>query len=189
MDEKRICCCCNDPIEDDDEEACQDNDGNWYCGICADNYTFVCDMCGERFPEDQSNMWGDCTICDDCMEEQCPSFDKKENEEETQNAYETFIEAYIGRTAVNKDAGEIITIEDCYEDGRTYSFTVELDGDCKIQSISRMNCEMMMWESVNSSAYRPYPIEDSDYEDLAVSMIEDELDFSEPEDDDDEPLD
>ena len=129
-------------------------------------------------------MWGDCTICDDCMEEQCPSFDEKENEDETQDAYNSFCEAYIGRIAFNKDPGDIITLEFSCEDGRTYSFTVELDDDCKIQSISRMSCEMMMWESVNSSAYRSYPIEDSDYEDLAVSMIEDELDFSEPEDDD-----
>ena len=170
MDEERNCAECGEPIEDGDEVEI--GDGEYVCPGCFDDNYFECEMCGAIQRADDAVQWGDCRICQDCLEEQCPSFDEEENLEETKPAREALRAKYIGKEACEEYRGSTFEIE--WGDDPRYTMEITVDDDCLISDIAPISAEMLLWESVNSSEYRPYPIDPDDYE-IAAETIDEEV--------------
>ena len=47
--------------------------------------------------------WGGEPICQDCIEEICPTFEPLENESQTTDAYNAVLKRYVGRSVINAD--------------------------------------------------------------------------------------
>ena len=215
MDEERICSICEEPIDGDDyetldngdivchtcaSECCRkcenceglfqedeliEEDDKYYCEYCHDQLFAECEMCGATVLEDDMKFWGDCRVCPDCYEAQCPSFDEDENQEETTEGYEAMLKKFVGRKS-RKEKGT--TVDLTYEIGDeapcSYEMSVTLDEEGRIIDISRLSGSMLMSEGERSSDWRPLAIDNDDYEWIAESMLED-LDL-EDEDEDEE---
>ena len=77
------CAVCDEYFIEDSMKTLDDDDGTLVCEYCYENNTEECAMCEGHFLEDDMTFWGDVLICPGCLEEQCPSFDEKENKAET----------------------------------------------------------------------------------------------------------
>lgn len=169
---------CHDLFE---VEEMIEEDGDYYCENCHDELFSECEICGSMTPNDELQLWGDLQICPECMEERCPTFDAKENEKETTAAYEKMLKKYIGRKSGNQ-SGRKIDLE--YEFGdetpMRYEISVALDEEGRITDVSRLSASMMLSESLQSADWRPYPIDNDDYEWIVDSMM-DKLDLADDE--------
>ena len=150
-----------------------------YCESCHDRLFKGCDICGRSALEDDMVFWGDCKICPDCLEERCPSFDEAENQKETTRAYEAFLKKYVGRKSlVKSNTTEDLECEVGDEAPCRYYLSVTLDEKGVITDISRLTAKMLLSESLSSSDWRPYRIDDRDYTLFAEDMLE-ELELEE----------
>lgn len=175
MDENRICDCCGEEINEEEEDFYELEDGTILCSSCYENEYDECAMCGEIVRIDDMFPWGDCRICPECMEEQCPSFDQEENEAETTQAYENMKAKYVGRKALEYQKG---TFDFDYESDDPcvlYTLSVTFDDDGVITDISRLSAEMLISEDVKSSETRDYPISDDDYVGVVDKMFDDNI--------------
>ena len=171
MDEERICSECGEPIDEDDEFEVVD--GEYYCSSCFGDNFFECTRCGEIRPIDDATWWGDCQLCPDCMEDECPSFDEEENLEETRPALEAFRAKYLGKRARPGLRGSTFEIE--WGEDPTYTMEITVDDSGLISGIAPISAQMLLWESTTSSEFRAYPIDPDDYETAAETIDEDVL--------------
>ena len=167
-----VCETCGEEIEE--REAFEQKDGTFLCECCHDELYDTCEMCGEETLKEDLQWWGDCQICPACMEEQVPSFDEEENRAETAEALQILKDKYIGKKAKASLHGESIEIE--WGEERNYTMTVEIDDDGFIADIDPISCEVMLYETVNSSQFAPYPVSNDDYDDAAAEIDEQILD-------------
>ena len=154
----------------------------YYCEDCYDMVTVECEDCGKRVPEDEIRFWGDCRICQECMDARIPEYDQEENYRETEAEYNEMKEKYVGRMTVDLDIGENNLDYTCEGDGTDlrYTITVTVGSDGRITDISRLSAEMLLAEDCKNSDWAPYPIDPDDYSDIVNDMFEDLV-----EDDDD----
>ena len=142
-------------------------------------------MCGKIVANDDLQPWGDCSICRECMEENCPSFDEEENKEQTTEAYESMRQRVIGKKTIGLDSGiNDLSFTSGDETDICYSFSVTLDDDDIITDVSRLSAEMLLCEGETSSSWRPYRIDPDDYESIIDYALKEYVDFEENEDDD-----
>ena len=178
MDKELICKECEEPIDEDDEPI-ELEDGSLICSECFDMYYFTCEMCETVHHVDDMKYWGDCRVCPDCLDEQCPSCDVDDNEEETQDAYDALKNEYLGKKAKEVYRGKTVDFDwNTDMDGEyeiSYHFQVTIDDNCRISDISRIKAETLLWESTTSSGYSAYPVNDYDYSDIAADKIKWEI--------------
>ncbi len=181
METKTLTCtCCGTPIE---KSSAYDVSGKYYCEDCYETETFECESCGERFPIEEQKFWGDMRICSECLEDFVPSFDQDENDEETEEAYESLRDTYIGLKTNDLSYGvhELEYIDNDSDPAGIYYFiSVTIDEHGTVTDISRLRASIALWESVNSSEWAPYPIDPDDYDDRVESIWEDnDIEFEE----------
>ncbi len=185
MDELK-CSHCGEPIEEEDESY-QLEDGSVICSNCYDDEYSECELCGKITLIDDMTYWGDCRICPDCLEDQCPAFDEEEVKKATAEAYEAFRNRTIGKKTAGLIEGEnYLTYEDSSEPAISYEFFVTVDGDGIITDVTRLSAQMLLSEGATSSEWRPYPIDECDYSDIADEVLEDYLIDSDEDDEEDE---
>ena len=175
MKKEKVCAHCGEPLEEDESEQLED--GTLLCSYCYDELYAECEMCGKVVLRDDMLPWGDCSICPECMEEQCPSFDEKENEKETANAYEAMKERYIGRKVVNYKNQTLQMTYELDDPCVTYSLYVVFDEEGIITELSKLSAEMLLSEWVNGSNWRPYAIRNDDYDWIVDDMFEEYVEF------------
>jgi len=173
IDEISVCANCGAVLEEDDEQYTLE-DGSVVCEDCYDEMFAACDLCGERVPVEELSYWGDCRICEACMEEQNPSFDEEENEEETAEAYEAMRQRWIGKHTEGLRVGENALSYTCSvrETDVSYALAVTVNDEGVITDISRLTAQMLMSEALTSSDWRPYAVDEYDYEDVVEEMLE-----------------
>ena len=171
MDELK-CSMCGEKIEEDEEQYTLE-DGTIICESCFDDDYFICALCERIVPIDDMKLWGDCFICPDCLEDECPSFDEDENEENTTEAYERTRGRLLGKKTTGIPEGSTELFYEWNYDGRiiSYSFTVSVDQNGRITDISRLSAQMLQSESERYSEWRDYAIDPGDYE----WIVEDEV--------------
>lgn len=169
MDELK-CAECGEIITEEGERYTLE-DGTVICEECFDASYGKCDFCDRIVPEDELIGYGDCRVCRDCLEEECPSFDEKENEEETTEAYETMCRKYIGKRTMGLRPGED-QLDQTGDSGVYYSLTVTVNDAGVITELSRLTAQMLLSESVRSSNWAPYRIDEDDYMTIAEEMLD-----------------
>ncbi len=179
------CGVCGEPIEEDEYRHVLD-DGTVVCGSCIDDYEECCE-CGKLVPADDTVFWGDERLCLDCLEDMFPTFDEKEVEEETTEAYETMKEQFIGEKTEGLKEGENCLEYDTEFRGAElrYEMIVTVGKRGVITDISRLSAQMMLSEAITSSEWRPYPVDEDDYTWMPEEMLEDYLTYEDEEDDED----
>jgi len=163
MEEERICALCEEELEEDDEGHIL-KDGRLVCDGCFEYSCAACDDCGEYVEEDDLEYWGDdYRLCEDCFKQYFPSFDEKENEKETAEAYEAMLKRMIGKKTNRED--DYIEIEtDMDDDSFRYYIEVWTDEEGKICNISRLRIERCQSISIKSETWLDYPVKPSDYD-------------------------
>lgn len=177
------CVNCGEIIADGEGELFR---GEWYCDDCYNELTATCDICGKTVLAEELRFWGDNQICQDCMEERAPSFDKDQNFKETEPAYLAMKQRYIGQKTEDLEQGEhgfsySITTD---ETDIRYYISVTVDSDGIITDISPLAAEILLSEGTTSSEWEPYPIDDDDYGYLTDDMLQDNICFAEEDDED-----
>ena len=178
MDEEKRCDCCGEIIDEDDEYEVLE-DGTTLCSSCFENEYEECAMCGEIRHVDDMSWWGDCRICSDCLEEQCPSFDGEENEKETAQAYEAMKAKYLGRKSARYADRTVTLTYDLDEPCVRYSLPVTFDKNGVITDIARLTARMILSEGITSSDTRPYAVDEEDYGWRVDAMFDDEAELEE----------
>ncbi len=181
--ECKQCSICENYYLADNMFTLDDEKETLVCEECYDNETAECAMCEGHFLADDMTYWGDVQICPDCLEEQCPSFDEKEVEEETQKAYDDFCSKYIGKHVMDQEPGEknlSITAGD--EAPVCYEISVIIDEAGTITAISRLTASMLLSEGCTSSDWRPYRIDSDDYSFWAEDLMEENFEFDDEQD-------
>ncbi len=180
------CSECDEPIYEGDEYHQTDN-GQLLCESCYNDMFAECEMCGNVVSDDELVFLGDIRICPDCLEEQCPSFDEKQNKEETTEAYEAMLKRYIGRKSISFKGKTVDLSTGTSDSNVDYSLSVTVDENGIITDISRLSAEMLLSEGVKSSNWRPYAIDSDDYEYVVDNLMEElELEDSDDEGEDGE---
>jgi hypothetical protein len=185
MDELK-CSRCGELIEEDDDRY-QLEDGSVVCSTCFEYEFFECEMCGKITSADDMKYWGDCRICPECLEDQCPVFDEEEVKKATSEAFEEFRNRVIGKKTAGLMEGEnSLTYDDESEPAISYELFVTVDSAGIITDVTRLSAQMLLCEGTTSSDWRPYPIDECDYSDIADEMLEDYLVDSDEEDQENE---
>ena len=170
---KRQCADCGEEIEEDAE--CYETDDGYICESCfIDNY-FICDQCGKVKPVESMEYWGDSCICSDCLENECPAFDREENEKETAEAYKTALETYLGCKTKLSPGSHPLYYKFRYDDNTEYSVAVTIDEEHRISDLSRLTAQTLLWESETSSGWEDCAIEESDFDWILPKMLDEHL--------------
>ena len=174
--EERICANCGFDIEEDEEYHVTE-DGSILCDNCFDTLYGICYMCEKITLIDDLEYWGDVLLCPKCMKEQCPDFDEEDNEEEVEAAYQAMLKKYIGRKSWKYEEGahHLEYVDNDGETEKRYSVSIKVDKDGRIVDISRLQAMILLSESITTSNWKPYPIEDFDYEFVIEDLLDDYL--------------
>lgn len=178
MDDTKECAICGEPIED--ENFAELPDGRIVCNYCYENELYECDECGERFPEDDMENWGDdMRLCPDCFRKYFPDFNAAENLKETEDAYEEMKSRFVGRKL--EDWEDLCIKTDMDDENFSYSLEIDVDDNNIITDISPLKIERCQWIGITRECWLPYPISIDDYEEggLVDSLIESNVTFAE----------
>jgi len=169
------CSQCGAPLEEDEADY-RLEDGSVLCSDCFDDGFFECEFCGKITSVDDMMYWGDCRICPDCLEDQCPAFDEEEVEKSTAEADEEFRTGVIGKKTSGLMEGENdLTCDDESEPAVCYELFVTVDGAGIITDVTRLRAQMLLCEGAATSEWRPYPIDEYDYTIIADRLLKDYL--------------
>lgn len=181
MEENKKCAICEETI-DDDEEYHELPDGRIVCDYCYENALCECDECGERFPEDDMENWGDdMRLCPDCFHKYFPAFDAAENLKETEDAYEEMKSRFVGRKL--EDWEDLYIKTDMDDESFSYSIEIDVDDSNVITDISPLMIERCQWIGITRECWLPYPVSIDDYEEggLVDGLIESNVTFADEE--------
>ena len=170
---KAICAECGEEIEEGADTY--ETDNGIICESCFNDKYFICDLCDKVTPIDDMKYWGDCRICPECLEEECPSFDQDENDKETDEAYKEALEEYIGRKTTFSPGSHYLTYKFRYTDNTEYSINVTIDDENRISELTRLRAQTLVWESDTSSEWEDQPIDEGDYDWILPNMLDEYL--------------
>ncbi len=170
---KAICAECGEEIEQDADSY--ETDNGVICESCFNDKYFICDLCDKVTPLDDMKYWGDCRICPECLEDECPEFDQEENDKETEEAYQKALEEYVGCKTTLSPGTHPLTYKSNYTDNTEYSIRVTIDDEKRISEISRLTAQTLLWESETSSGWGDQPIDEDDYEWILPNMLDEYL--------------
>ncbi len=178
MKKCKVCALCEEKIEDEDYHELAD--GRIVCDYCYENDTVECDDCGERYPEDELEYWGDDYIlCPDCFKKYFPEFDPAENKKETEAAYEAMKRRFVGRKLEEWDELTIRTEMD--DDSFSYSIDIDVDDNNVITDVSPLTIERCQSIGTTREIWLPYPVSNNDYKEggTADDLLESYFTFAE----------
>ena len=169
---KLVCAICEERIKKGSDYVILD-DERVICEECKDEYCTECCICEKTCLYDETEAWGDDRICQDCLEEICPSVNEIDNERDTQKAYEAMLKRYVGKKVLNADEVDLELEYDLDDPCVTYRMSVDVDENGFIKDISRLSAELLLSEWVNGSKWRSYPIQNDDYTTIVDEMLDD----------------